>query len=91
MSPNYHIITQVPSVGATSPYVTISSTLTITEVIFVAHLEIKAVPKVATSPHWLGGLDNAGPASPYTLHHTPTRRTTHPNACYQSLELGCEG
>jgi hypothetical protein len=91
MSPNYRIVTLVPSVGAASPYITISSTLTITEVIFVAYLAILAVPKVATSPHWLGGLDNAGLASPSTLHHTPTRKTTHPNACYQSLELTCEG
>jgi hypothetical protein len=88
MSPNYRIITLVPSVGAASPYITISSTLTVTEVIFVASLAILAVPKVTTSPHWLGGLDNAGLASPSTLHHTPTRRTTHPNAFYQSLGIG---
>jgi hypothetical protein len=79
MSPNYRIVTLVPSVGAASPYITISSTITITEVIFVAHLAILAVPKVATSPHWLGGVDNTGPASPSTLHYTPTRKTTHPN------------
>jgi hypothetical protein len=91
MSPNYRIVTLVPSVGAASPYITISSTITITEVIFVAYQAILAVPKVATSPHWLGGLDNTGLASPSTLHHTPTRKTTHPNACYQSLELACEG
>jgi len=78
----------VPSVGGASPYTTISSILTIMEVIFVAYLAILAVPKVATSPHWLGGLDNARLASPSTLHHTPTRRTSHPNACYQSLGIG---
>jgi len=88
MSPNYRIVTLVPSVGDASPYNTISSTLTITEVIFVAYLAVLAVPKVATSPHWLGGLDNASQASPSTLHHTPTRRTTQPNACYQSLGIG---
>jgi hypothetical protein len=91
MSPNYCIVTLVPSVGAASPYITISNTLTITKVIFVAYLTILAVPKVETSPHWLGGLDNARPAVPSTLHHTPTRKTTHPNAFYESLELGCEG
>jgi hypothetical protein len=91
LHPNFRIVTQVPSIGAASPCITISSTLTIMEVIFVAYLAILAVPKVATSPHWLGGLDNTGPASPSTLHHTPTRKTTHPNACYQSLELACEG
>jgi hypothetical protein len=72
MSPNYRIVTLVPSVGAASPYITISITLTITEVIFVAYLAILAVPKVATSPRWLGGLDNARPASPSTLHRTQT-------------------
>jgi hypothetical protein len=91
MSPNYRIVTLVPSVGAASPYITISITLTITEVIFVAYLAILAVPKVATSPRWLGGLDNARPASPSTLHRTQTWKTTQPNACYQSLEFGCEG
>jgi hypothetical protein len=90
-SPIYRNVTLVPSVGATSPYITISSTRTIVEVIFVAYLEILAVPKVATSPDWLGGLDHTRLVSPSTQHHTPTRKTTHPNACYQSLELGYEG
>jgi len=88
MSPNYRIVTPVPSVGDASPYITISSTLAITEVTFVPYLAVLAVPKVATSPHWLGGLDNARLASPSTLHHTPTRRTSHPNACYKSLGIG---
>ena len=70
MSPNYCIVTPVPSVGDASPYITISSTLTIMEVIFVAYLAVLAVPKVATSPHWLGGLDNARPAShPHYITH----------------------
>jgi hypothetical protein len=91
MSPNYRIVTLVPFVGAASAYITISSTLTITAVISMAYVAILAVPKVATSRHWFGGLDNAGLASPSTLHHTPIRKITHPNACYQSLELGCQG
>ena len=70
MNPDNHIVTLVPSIGAASPYITISSTLTITEVIFVASLAILVVPKVATSPHWLGGLDNARPAShPHYITH----------------------
>ena len=88
MSPNYRIVTPAPSVGDASPYITISSTVAITEVTFVLYLAVLAVPKVATSPHWLGGLDNARLARPSTLHHTPTRRTSHPNTRYQSLGIG---
>jgi hypothetical protein len=88
MSSNYSIVTLVPSIGVTFPYITVSNTLTISEVILVASVAIRAVPAVATSTHWLGGLDNAGPASLFMLHCTLTRRTTHPNACYQSLGIG---
>jgi len=85
---NYRIVTRSRALcrSCISLY-HISSTLTIMDVILVASLAVLAVPKIAICAHWLGGLENVGPPSPSTVHHTLIGSTTYPNACHQSLGI----
>jgi hypothetical protein len=95
-SPNYRIVTLVPSVWAASLYITISSTLTVVEVIFVAYLEILVVPKVATSLDWLGGLDHTRPVSPLVwpmtkLNNVAAVKSSKPPTMSSDLIERCAG